>query len=148
MTATWGLTNTCTNCTKLSIGLSTCTRFSSNHFVQIFYLLVLPPRPNRFLDSNQFVQLKLIRKFCGTYQNCVVTGLISEGHVTCTSSRSSFRSIIRYRGDLPVQRHLKFSHVFGQTSVNSSNTIRPATNRDSNSRDGNQIMWSMTLSYT
>jgi len=29
-----------------------------------------------------------------------------------------------------VHRHLKFSHVLGQTSVKSSNTIRPATNRD------------------
>ena len=47
-----------------------------------------------------------------------------------------------------MHRHLKFSHVLGQTSVNSSNTIRPATNRNSNSRDGNQIMWSTTLNYT
>ncbi len=30
---------------------------------------------------------------------------------------------------LPVHRHLKFSHVLGQTSVNNSNTILPAKGR-------------------
>ena len=55
---------------------------------------------------------------------------LDEGHVACTNSCTFFHSIIRYHGDLPVHRHLKFSHVLGQTSVKSSNTIRPATNRD------------------
>ena len=56
MAATWGPINTCT---KLSIGLLTCTRFSSNHFVQILYLFVHPPFLRIFTYSNQFVQLKL-----------------------------------------------------------------------------------------
>ena len=47
----WGITVLCTmaatwepihTCTKLLISLSTCTRFSSNHFVQILYLFVHP----------------------------------------------------------------------------------------------------------
>ena len=61
MAATGGLIYTCT---KLWIGLSTCstcTCFSSNYFVQIFYLFVYPLCLRIFgnLSSNQFVQLKL-----------------------------------------------------------------------------------------
>ena len=40
---------------------------------------------------------------------------------------------------LPVQRHLKFSHVFGQTSVNSSNTILPASGRKKKKEENRQI---------
>ena len=35
---------------------------------------------------------------------------------------------LRQENSLPVHKHLKFSQVLGQTSLNSSNTIRPPEN--------------------